>query len=82
MKRVICNNSSQKAVHFMLNGGDPHSIIVTAEQWDSYNGQFSYWFSVGHFKTLNGAKKSAIRQMKELGYTFSENSMNFKGVNL
>ena len=66
MKKIICNNSNSKSVVFFDNDG---SIIALAEQ----DGE--YWFSIGYFKTLAGAKRSAIRQMAALGYTFDEKKM-------
>lgn len=66
MKHIYCNNSSSKSVVFFDND---NSIIAMAEQ----DGE--YWFSIGYFKTLAGAKRSAVRQMAALGYTFDEKQM-------
>lgn len=66
MKHINCNNSNSKSVVFFDNDG---SIIAMAEQ----DGE--YWFSIGYFKTLAGAKRSAIKQMAALGYTFDEKKM-------
>lgn len=66
MKHINCNNSASKSVVFFDNDG---SIIAIAQQ----DGE--YWFSIGYFNTLAGAKRSAIRQMAALGYTFDEKKM-------
>ena len=67
MAHIKCNNSTSKSVTFFKNG--EISIIVVAEQ----DGE--YWFTIGHFKTLAGAKRSTIKQMARLGYTFDEKKM-------
>lgn len=72
MVTIKCNNSARKAVKFSLNGGQKDSIIVTALQ----DGE--YWFSVGNghiYKTTSGAKKAAVKEMAQMGYTFDENEM-------
>ena len=66
MKTINCNNSSSKSVIFFENDG---SILAFAQQ----DGE--YWFSVGYFKTLAGAKRSAVRQLAALGYTFNAAEM-------
>lgn len=66
MKHINCNNSNSKSVVFFDNDG---SIIAIAEQ----DGE--YWFSIGYFNTLAGAKRSATRQLAALGYTFNADEM-------
>ena len=72
MVQIKCNNSERKSVKFSLNGGWKDSIIVTALQ----DGKF--WFAIGGgrcYKTSDGAKKAAIKEMGRMGYTFDENEM-------
>lgn len=64
---IKCNNSSSKMVRFMQNG--INSIIVVALQ----DGE--YWFTVGYYKTLAGAKRAAKKQFAALGYTFDEKGL-------
>lgn len=66
MKQINCNNSTSKSVIFFDNDG---SILAMAQQ----DGE--YWFSIGYFKTLAGAKRSATKQMAALGYTFNADQM-------
>lgn len=62
MITINCNNSEKKAVRFFNNGS---TIMVFAIE----EGEF--WFTIGEgYKTENGAKRSAIRAMAKLGYTF------------
>lgn len=68
MKTIVCNNSQRKSVVFFNNGGI--NILAIAQQ----DGE--YWFTIGHFNTLSGAKRSAKRQMLRSGYTFDENELN------
>ena len=73
MATIICNNSAKKSVTFILNGGI--NILVFASQ----DGE--YWFTVGRgYKTVNGAKRAAVKEMGRLGYTFDENEM--KNLNI
>lgn len=72
MAHIKCNNSTSKSVTFFKNG--EISIIVVAEQ----DGE--YWFTIGHFKTLAGAKRSAVKQMARHGYTFDEKQMKALAV--
>lgn len=72
MVTIKCNNSERKSVKFSLNGGQKDEIMVTAIQ----DGE--YWFSVGNgriYRTASGAKKAAVKEMAQLGYTFDENEM-------
>ena len=72
MVTIKCNNSERKSVKFSLNGGQKDEIMVTAIQ----DGE--YWFSIGNgriYKTTSGAKKAAVKEMAQLGYTFDENEM-------
>lgn len=66
MKTINCNNSTSKSVSFFANG---NNFIAFAEQ------DREYWFTIGHFKTLAGAKRSAVKQMARMGYTFNEKEM-------
>lgn len=63
MKSINCNNSTSKRVTFMPNDG---TIYVFAEQ------DREYWFTVGHYQTVRGAKNAARKQLLALGYTFDE----------
>lgn len=67
MVGINCNNSSHKSVVFFNNGGT--SILAYALQ----DGEF--WFTIGGYKTLTNAKRSAIKAMGVLGYTFDESQM-------
>ena len=66
MKQIICNNSSSKSVTFF----DNHTNIIAMAQQDG-----EYWFTIGYFKTLAGAKRSAVKQLAALGYTFNDKEM-------
>lgn len=38
-----------------------------------------YWFTIGRYKTENGAKRAAIKALKKHGYLFNEQEvMNLK----
>lgn len=72
MVKIKCNNSESKSVQFTLNGGRKDEIMVFALQ----DGE--YWFAVGNgrmYKTANGAKKAAVKEMGQFGYTFDEKEM-------
>ena len=70
MVTIKCNNSDNKSVKFMLNGGRKDQIMVFALEYGEY------WFSIGSFfKTPAGAKRAAVREMGDMGYTFDENEM-------
>ena len=78
MKLLICTNQS-KAVQFQKDAEG--QIVVTAMQWNEIEKRYEFWFSIGTFKTFNGAKRSAIKQMSDQGYHFSDNAiMNFKSI--
>lgn len=78
MKLLICTNQ-HKAVKFQKDAEG--QIIVTAMQWNPVENQYEFWFSIGMFKTFNGAKRSAIKQMNEQGYAFSDNVIStFKSI--
>lgn len=76
MIRVVCTDR-RKCVTFTRNGGQQDDIRVNAmmlvgDYWE-------YWFSVGsgkRYKTLEGAKKSAVKEMASLGYHFDEKTIN------
>ncbi len=70
MKSVKCINSESKTVKFSLNGGEKDSIIVAAIQ----DGE--YWFQIGIYKTLRNAKKQAVRQMAQFGYTIDQKELD------
>ena len=55
-------------VNIEENGGGGYIAWAVICDKGSYGGD-SYWFGMGHFKTLKGAQKSAIRQMAQLGKT-------------
>lgn len=67
MKEIKCTNSN-KSVRFFRNG--PEDIMVFACQ----EGEF--WFTVGSYKTLKGAKRSAVRKMSDHGYKVDMNALN------
>lgn len=73
MKKIICNNSASKSVNFFSNNNGAN-IHAFAEQ----DGE--YWFTIGSFKTLAGAKRSTVKQMTRLGYTFDEKQMKALAV--
>ena len=56
----------QYGVNIMENGGGGFIACAVICDKSSYGGD-RFWFGMGHFKTLKGAQKSAIRQMAELG---------------
>ena len=70
MKSVKCTNTERKTVRFCLNGHETDQIIVTAIQ----DGE--YWFQIGMYKTLKNAKKQAVRQMKQVGYTLDQKELD------
>ena len=35
-----------------------------------------FWFTVGSYKTLKGAKRSAVRKMADHGYKVDMNALN------
>ena len=67
MITIKCNNSTQKAVRFFNN---MNCILVFAIE----SGE--YWFTIGEYKTIAGAKKAAIKKMAKHGYTFNLEEMN------
>ena len=72
MVKIKCNNSESKSVKFILNGGQKDEIMVFALQ----DGE--YWFAVGNgrmYKTASGAKKAAMKEMAQFGYTFDTKEM-------
>lgn len=71
MITIKCNNSKSKAVKFLLNGGRKDQIMVFALEDNEY------WFSVGtYYKTVDGAKKAAVKAMLKHGYTFDKKEMD------
>lgn len=72
MKEVKCINSGSKSVRFFRNG--PEDIMVFACQ----DGEL--WFTVGSFRTVAGAKRSAVRKMADHGYKL--NIEQLKGIEL
>lgn len=70
MAKIKCNNANDIAVEFILNGGRADQITVFAEHDNVY------WFSIGKlYKTINGAKKAAVKAMSRFGYTFDEQEL-------
>lgn len=66
MKTIKCINSN-KSVSFFDNG---NTVLVFAQQ----DGE--YWFTIGKgYKTLNGAKRSAVKEMKKMGYTIEPKAL-------
>lgn len=73
MATIRCISSEHKSVSFMLNGGNPKDIMVTALQ----DGDF--WYTIGWYTTEKGAKRAAIKSLKKHGYLFNEEEvMNLK----
>lgn len=72
MVSIKCNNSESMSVRFIPNGGRKDEILVFAIQ----DGDF--WFAIGKgrlYSTLSGAKRAAVKEMGQFGYTFDENEM-------
>ena len=68
MEKVNSNNSEHVAIEFFKNGNS--GIMVFA----CIDGE--YWFTVGDgYKTLEGAKRQAVKKMEKMGYTFNEKEM-------
>lgn len=59
--KIICKNSN-KAVELMMNADGFGGILAIATQ------ENEYWFTVGWYKTENGAIRSAKKQLSRLGY--------------
>ncbi len=71
MTKVRCINSN-KQVKFILNGGQKDEILVFALQGEDF------WFAIGNgriYRTANGAKKAAVKEMAAMGYSFDEAEM-------
>ena len=67
----VTTTDGRKMVQFMMDG-DGERIHVSAFQ-DSgndrdYMGDWDYWFSIGTYTTLAGAKRAAVREMRKMGY--------------
>lgn len=75
MIQIISNNSKNKSVKFMRNGGRADDILVYACQYDSYEERYVYWFAVGEYKNIKNAKRAAKKQMLAQGYTFDEKEL-------
>lgn len=74
--KTIKTNNKNIAVDFWANGGNKKDIMVFALQWDSEYERFEYWFSIGEgYKTLNGAKRAAVKKMAKHGYTLNANEL-------
>lgn len=72
---TIATTDQGKGVTFMKNGGREDEILVFAEM--RIDDRWEYWFSIGKFyKTLKAAKRSAVKKMAEMGYTFDEKVIN------
>ena len=56
--------NSNKSVRIMENGMNAEYGYIAAAMQDG-----EYWFTVGHFKTLKGAIRSAEKQLARLGYS-------------
>lgn len=72
MVRIKCNNSERMSVQFTLNGGRKDEVMAFALQ----DGE--YWFAIGNgrmYKTASGAKKAAMKEMAQFGYTFDTKEM-------
>lgn len=64
---IITTNSASKAVKFINNDV---TILVFALQ------DGAFWFEIGEYTTLNGAKKAAQREMQKAGYICNVNELN------
>ena len=74
--RTLITKDGRHEVTFMPNGGDKNDIICTASLIVACKGVKSrltdYWFTIGYYKTIKGAVRSAKKQMLEHGYQFDE----------
>ena len=75
----VTTTGGSKMVRFSTDA-DGERIYVTAFM-DSgndrdYMGNWEYWFTIGTYKTLSGAKRAAIKAMERMGYTLNEDELN------
>lgn len=74
--RTLITKDGKHEVTFMPNGGDKNDIICTASLIVDCKAVKSrltdYWFTIGYYKTIKGAVRSAKRQMQEHGYQFND----------
>ena len=75
MKTLITKDGKHE-VTFMKNGGNKNDIICTASiivECKAVKSKLTdYWFTIGYFKTIKGAVRSAKKQMLEQGYQLDE----------
>lgn len=77
MTRVNATNSKIKAVRFLANGGNVNDIMVFALEYNHDTKQYEYWFTIGDgYKTLNGAKRAAVKKMAKHGYTLNQKELD------
>lgn len=74
--RTLITKDGKHEVTFMENGGNKRDIIVCASiilECKAVQSRLTdYWYTIGYFKTIKGAVRSAKRQMQEHGYQFNE----------
>lgn len=77
--RTLETTDRNHAVNFMPNGTNKNDILVCAciiQYEGAYKVIDDYWFTVGRFKTIKGAVRSAKKQLAEIGhYSFNENEV-------
>ena len=67
---INCNNSKEKSVVFMPNGGREDDVMVFVLE----GGEF--WFALqNNYRSLKNAKRAAVKKMEKMGYTFDEKEM-------
>lgn len=75
---LVTTKDGRHAVDFRVNGDD--SIIVTAMMYAPeqmrYGSDWDYWFHIGDYTTLAGAKRGAKRAMQKMGYELSDKDLN------
>lgn len=75
---TITTKDGKHAVSFSANGG--YGIRVDALMYYpenmNYGSDWDYWFHIGDYTTLAGAKRGAKRAMKKMGYKLSDKDLN------
>lgn len=76
MATTVKTNNGRIAVRFFTNGGDKNDIFVNALEMNTDNGRYEYWFTIGEYKTLAGAKRAAAKKMAKFGYTVNAKQLD------
>ena len=75
----VTTTGGSKMVRFSVDA-DGQRIYVTACQDAGndrdYMGDWDFWFTIGTYKTLEGAKRAAIKAMDRMGYTLDPEDLN------